>query len=125
VASNDPKGWWRLWIKRHACIGIAANVSNIGALQITVIPNVMVAPITSLGRLGLGDAKLPGLKAGSVLLLLWAIGLSVVFLAPLAFPDWPSASFFSTSRMTEQLPVELSPATESCRGPGHQLKCCR
>ena len=79
----------------------------IAALQITVIPYVMVALITSLGRLGMRDAKLLGLKAGSVLLLLWAIGLSVVFLAPLAFPDWPSASFFSTSQIADQPPVDF------------------
>jgi Na+/H+-dicarboxylate symporter/ABC-type amino acid transport substrate-binding protein len=79
----------------------------IGALQITVIPYVMVALITSLGRLDLRDARNLALKAGSVLLLLWAIGLSIVFLAPLAFPDWPSASFFSTSQIQDQPPVDF------------------
>jgi Na+/H+-dicarboxylate symporter len=79
----------------------------IGALQITVIPYVMVALITSLGRLDLHDARNLALKAGSVLLLLWAIGLSIIFLAPLAFPDWPSASFFSTSQIQDQPPVDF------------------
>ncbi len=79
----------------------------IAALQITVIPYVMVALITSLGRLDLRDAANLALKAGSVLLLLWIIGLAIVFLAPLAFPDWPSASFFSTSQIEEQPPVDF------------------
>jgi Na+/H+-dicarboxylate symporter len=79
----------------------------IAALQITVIPYVMVALITSLGRLDLRDAGNLAVKAGSVLLLLWAIGLTLVFLAPLAFPDWPSASFFSTSQIQDQPPVDF------------------
>jgi hypothetical protein len=47
------------------------------------------------------------LEAGSVLLLLRVIGLTFVFLAPLAFPDWPSASFFSTSQIEDQPPVDF------------------
>jgi len=79
----------------------------IAALQITVIPYVMVALITSLGRLDLKDARTLALKAGSVLLLLWAIGLTIVFLAPQAFPDWPAASFFSTSQIKDPPPVDF------------------
>jgi len=70
-------------------------------LQMTVIPYITVSLITALGRLSLEDAKSLGLKAGSVLLVLWGIGLAVVMLAPLAFPQWPSASFFSTSQVQE------------------------
>jgi Na+/H+-dicarboxylate symporter/ABC-type amino acid transport substrate-binding protein len=76
-------------------------------LQMTVIPYITVSLITALGRLTLDDAKMLGLKAGSVLLVLWAIGLAVVLLAPLAFPDWPSASFFSTSQLEEAEPVDF------------------
>ena len=79
----------------------------IALLQITVIPYVMIALITSLGRLTLADVKTLGIKAGSVLLLLWAVGLVVVLLAPLAFPDWPSASFFSVSQVEEAKPVDF------------------
>lgn len=79
----------------------------IAALQITVIPYVVVALVTSLGRLDLTDARALAIKAGSLLLLLWAIGLTIVFLAPLAFPDWPSASFFSTSQIQDQPPVDF------------------
>jgi Na+/H+-dicarboxylate symporter/ABC-type amino acid transport substrate-binding protein len=72
-----------------------------------VIPYVVVALITSLGRLSLHDAKNLALKAGAVLLLLWAIGLIVLFLSPTAFPDWPSASFFSTSQIADKPPVDF------------------
>lgn len=79
----------------------------IAALQITVIPYVMVALITSLGRLTLDEAKALGLKAGVVLLVLWVIGLIVVLASPLAFPNWPSASFFSTSQIEEPAAVDF------------------
>jgi Na+/H+-dicarboxylate symporter/ABC-type amino acid transport substrate-binding protein len=67
----------------------------------------MVALITSVGRLTLTEAKSLSLKAGSILLLLWAIGVTVVLLAPLAFPQWPSASFFSTSAIEGAKPVDF------------------
>jgi len=76
-------------------------------LQMTVIPYITVSLITAFGRLSLDDAKSLGLKAGGVLLVLWGIGLMMVLLAPLAFPDWPSASFFSTSLVEEPTPVDF------------------
>jgi len=79
----------------------------IAALQITVIPYVVVALITSLGRLTIDQAKALGLKAGVVLLVLWAIGLIVVLASPLAFPNWPSASFFSSSQIEEGAAVDF------------------
>ena len=79
----------------------------IALLQITVIPYVIVALIMSIGRLTLDEVKALGIKAGSVLLVLWAAGLVVVLLAPLAFPDWPSASFFSASEVEEAKPIDF------------------
>jgi len=79
----------------------------IALLQITVIPYVMVALITSVGRLTLRDAKALTVRAGGILLLLWGIGLAVIMVAPLAFPNWPSASFFSTSTIEAAKPVDF------------------
>ena len=76
-------------------------------LQVTVIPYITVSLITALGQLTLEDAKILGLRAGGVLLVLWGIGLVVVLLSPLAFPNWPSASFFSTSQVEEPKPVDF------------------
>jgi Na+/H+-dicarboxylate symporter/ABC-type amino acid transport substrate-binding protein len=76
-------------------------------LQITVIPYIIVSLVTALGRLTLTDAKSLGLKAGSVLLVLWVFGLAVVLLSPLAFPHWPSASFFSTNQVQEVKPIDF------------------
>ncbi len=76
-------------------------------LQMTVIPYITVSLITALGRLTLEEAKSLGLKAGGVLLVLWGVGLAVVLLTPLAFPEWPSASFFSTSQVETAKPVDF------------------
>jgi Na+/H+-dicarboxylate symporter/ABC-type amino acid transport substrate-binding protein len=79
----------------------------IALLQITVIPYVMVALITSVGRLTLSQAKALGVKAGSILLVLWGLGVVFVLLAPLAFPNWPAATFFSPSAMEEVKQVDF------------------
>lgn len=76
-------------------------------LQVTVIPYIVVSLITALGQLTIDDAKKLGRKAGSVLLVLWGIGVVVVLLTPLAFPDWPSASFLSSSQVEEAKPVDF------------------
>lgn len=76
-------------------------------LQMTVIPYIIVSLITALGHLTIEDAKSLGLKAGGVLLVLWGIGLAVVLLSALAFPQWPSASFFSTSQVQEPKPINF------------------
>jgi Na+/H+-dicarboxylate symporter/ABC-type amino acid transport substrate-binding protein len=76
-----------------------AGDAFIALLQITVIPYVVIALSTSLGKLTLVDAKALGIKAGTVLLALWAVGLMVVLLGPLAFPTWPSSTFFSASQI--------------------------
>ncbi len=76
-------------------------------LQVAVIPYIVASLITALGRLTLNDAKELGLKAGGVLLVLWIIGVVVLLLTPLTFPDWPSASFFSTSQVEEAKPVDF------------------
>jgi len=76
-------------------------------LQVAVIPYIVASLMTALGRLTLDDAKKLGLKAGGVLLVLWGIGVVVLLLTPLAFPDWVSASFFSTSQVEEAKPVDF------------------
>jgi Na+/H+-dicarboxylate symporter len=125
MVSSQASPRWRMSVATQVFIGLGLGLLTglffgervawlrvggdifIGALQITVIPYVMVALITSLGRLDLRDARNLALKAGGVLLLLWSIGLAVIFSAPLAFPDWPSASFFSTSQIQDQPPVDF------------------
>ena len=92
--------------ERVGFLGLVGD-AFIKLLQVTVLPYIMMSLITALGRLTLEDAKTLALKGGGVLLVLWGIGLTVVLLTPLAFPDWPSASFFSTSQVEESKPVDF------------------
>ena len=63
------------------------GVAFIRLLQITVIPYIVVALITGLGRLDYDEVKRLAVKGGSILLLLWATGITLVLMLPLAFPE--------------------------------------
>jgi Na+/H+-dicarboxylate symporter len=69
----------------------------IGLLQMTVLPYIMLSLILGLGRLTFAEARLLATKGGLYILLFWVIGLGVIAAMTLAFPDWESASFFSSS----------------------------
>jgi len=66
-------------------------------LQMTVLPYVMFSLIVALGRLTYSSAASLAAKCGLLLLLLLTLGISMVLTFPLMFPDWESASFFTTS----------------------------
>ena len=70
-------------------------------LQITVIPFISVSLITGLGRLRFEEVRSLAATGGGVLLLVWIIVISVLVFIPLAFPNWPSGSFFSASLVSE------------------------
>ncbi len=70
-------------------------------LQMTVLPYVTVSIISSLGGLSFDEARTLGRKLGAVLAGLWLIALLFAFLIPLAFPPLETASFFSTSLLTQ------------------------
>ena len=66
-------------------------------LQMTILPYIFVSLVSGLGRLTYRQAGQIALKAGMVLLMLWAIGFLTMLLATTAYPDWESAAFFSTA----------------------------
>ncbi len=68
----------------------------IALLQMTVLPYVMLSLIVGLGRLSYQEALRLAKKVGLLLILLWAVSLAVVFMFPFTFPDWESATFFSS-----------------------------
>jgi Na+/H+-dicarboxylate symporter/ABC-type amino acid transport substrate-binding protein len=73
-------------------------------LQMTVLPYLTVSLISSLGALNFKEARLLGLRAGAILVLLWGIGLGFAMLFPLVFPSINTGSFFSTT-LIEQRPA--------------------
>ena len=71
-------------------------------LQMTVLPYVVTSLIAGLGRLDLREARTLAWRAGGLLVALWSLGLLLVLMLPLAFPDWKAASFFSTALVAER-----------------------
>ena len=82
--------------ERASVFGWAAD-GFVKLLQMTVLPYVTVSIVMSLGSLDYARARTLGLRAGTVLLALWAIALMFTFLIPVAFPEIQTASFFSTT----------------------------
>jgi Na+/H+-dicarboxylate symporter len=64
-------------------------------LQITVLPYVAGSLIHGFGSLGRKEARLVFTRGGALLLLLWALTLGLVFLAPLALPAGKGGAFFA------------------------------
>ena len=64
-------------------------------LQMTVLPFVVVSLVHGLGCIRPEQARSLALRAGAFVLLFVALSVLLVLLFPLAFPNWPSASFFS------------------------------
>ncbi len=79
-----------------AGLGFLAE-AYIKLLQMTVLPYVVVSIASGLGALSFEQARILGLRTGLVLLLLWALGLAIVFVFPLMFPSIETASYFSTT----------------------------
>jgi Na+/H+-dicarboxylate symporter len=75
-------------------------------LQMTVLPYIMVSLIGGLGRLDAGMAKRIGITGGLLILLIWGVTeVSNLFLM-LAYPDWTTASLFSTSLLEQAKPFD-------------------
>jgi Na+/H+-dicarboxylate symporter/ABC-type amino acid transport substrate-binding protein len=70
-------------------------------LQMGVLPYIVIALISGLGKLNYREAVRLSLRVGSLLVLIWALTLAVLYLLPLSFPNWESASFFSTTLLEQ------------------------
>lgn len=67
----------------------------IRAMQMTVLPYLVLTLVGGLGQLDAGTARRLGLRALGALAVLLAITCTVIALMPLAFPRQVSASFYS------------------------------
>ena len=75
-------------------------------LQMTVLPYILVSLIGGLGRLDAGIAKRIGITGGLLILLIWGLTeVSNLFLT-LTYPDWTTASLFSTSLLEQAKPFD-------------------
>jgi len=76
-------------------------------LQMTVLPYVVTSLIVGLGRLTYGEAIAIAKAGGTILLVLWTLTLGLVMLMPMMFPDWQTASLFSTTLVEEKQPFNF------------------
>ncbi len=79
----------------------------IALLQMTVLPYIVVSLIGNLGRISWKESRGLLLAAMSVLGFLLLLGVVVLITAPLAFPEWQSASFFSASLIQSRHALDL------------------
>ncbi len=84
-----------------------AGRAFIELLQMTVLPYVILSLLTALGQLSLNRAAALAKRVGLILLLLWGITLSMVSLFLPLFPDWETASFFSSSLVQAQQNIDF------------------
>jgi Na+/H+-dicarboxylate symporter len=77
----------------------------IGLIQMTVLPYITFALIASIGGLTMQTARRLAVKGLGVMVVLWVIGLITVILIPLSYPEFKTASFFSTSLIESPTPV--------------------
>jgi Na+/H+-dicarboxylate symporter/ABC-type amino acid transport substrate-binding protein len=63
--------------------------------------------MSGLGKLKYGEAVRLSYRVGSLLVLIWALTFAVLYLLPLSFPNWESASFFSTALLEQPEPFNF------------------
>lgn len=66
-------------------------------LQMTALPYISLSLITGIGSLSAGKAKLALKLSVMMIVLLIAISLCFILLAPLSFPNWQTAEFYSAN----------------------------
>jgi Na+/H+-dicarboxylate symporter/ABC-type amino acid transport substrate-binding protein len=76
-------------------------------LQMAVLPYVVCSLISGIGGLQIDDAKRLAKTTGVVLLVTWLLTLGVVASFPLALPAWESASFFTSTLVTQAPPFDF------------------
>ena len=79
----------------------------IGLLQMTVLPYIVISLIANLGRITWSESRSLILAAAAVLGALLLVGITVLFLVPLAFPARDTAAFFNDTLIVERLPIDL------------------
>src|SRR3982751_1352976 len=92
--------------ERAAALQIVSD-AYIKALQMTVLPYITLSLVGGLGALSLGEARRLGWGVGRLMVGLWGIALLAVFCLPLMFPTFQTASFFSSTLLTDGETLDL------------------
>jgi Na+/H+-dicarboxylate symporter len=79
----------------------AVGTAYVQLLQMAVLPYIMITLMSGLGKLKYQEAVRLSIRVGSLLLLIWALTFALLYLLPLSFPNWQSASFFSSTLLEQ------------------------
>ena len=79
----------------------------VGLLQMTVLPYVVVALISNIGRFSFSEGRDLARVGSLVMLLLLGVGLAAVAVLPLSFPPLQTGAFFSTSILETRAPPDF------------------
>lgn len=90
-----------IFVGERAGVLEIVGTGYIRLLQMTVLPYVLVSVIGGLGRLDASMAGTIGSRGGMVILFLWLTTMATLLLVPLAYPNWETAGFFSSSMLAE------------------------
>ena len=90
-------------------VGFLEVIGNafIRLLQMTILPYILVSLILGIGGLSYEKAGLLAVRAGGLLLVTWLIAFAFIMLMQLGFPEWESASFFSSSLVEFPVPPDF------------------
>ena len=77
----------------------AVGTAYVQLLQMAVLPYIMITLMSGLGKLNYQEAVRLSIRVGSLLLLIWALTFALLYLLPLSFPNWQTASFFSSTQI--------------------------
>ncbi|TFH48396.1 MAG: cation:dicarboxylase symporter family transporter, partial [Lysobacterales bacterium] len=69
----------------------------VSLLLMTVLPYVVAALVSGIGRLNPAWAGRIGLRAAALMVFLWLVSIATVLVIPLAYPPWASGSYFSAT----------------------------
>ena len=107
--------WKRLGLSKQILLGLGLGIAvglffgepadvlrpfgdiYIRLMQMTVLPYLVTALVVAFGQLSPGEAKRLALRGGALLLLVWGVMIVLLTAVPLAFPEFVSASFYSSA----------------------------
>ena len=96
-----------LFFGERATVVDVVGQAFVRLLQMSVIPYVVVSLVAGIGQLDARTGRELALRGGSAVLLLWSIAWAGVVLFPLAFPEYQTASFFSSALVSEPPPMDM------------------
>ena len=101
-------------------------------LLMTVLPFVVAALVSGIGRLNPAWAGRIGLRAAALMIVLWVVSIATVLVIPLAYPPWESGSYFSAALLesshsfnpvTAYLPINIFESLAGMQVPAVVVFC--